>query len=108
MAKFFLGAFSLVVDALPVRQEGSRSHQLGCRFLLALFVMDALSWAAYRIIQFEAIRNAQYADSFKTFGISTVIFVSTVVWHRSTHLSCSMQLLHLIPGMLVQIPPSRR
>eukprot|EP00966_Prymnesium_polylepis_P059819 1387513-Prymnesium_polylepis.2 len=89
VGRLFLRAFSLIVDAVPTRgldrQDGSaRAQHLGCRFLLSLFVMDALAWGAFRIIQFEAIRNSRYADSFDTFGISPAIFVSVIVTLEST------------------------
>jgi len=85
-AAIILRFFCSIVDVVPTRadEDGARAQQLGCRFLLSLFVMDALSWGAFRVIQFEAIRNADYADSFDTFGLSPVIFITIMVTLEQT------------------------
>ncbi|KAL3926755.1 MAG: hypothetical protein SGPRY_003158 [Prymnesium sp.] len=52
LALLFLRLSSLVVDVQPKR--GERAQQLGCRFLLALLLIDALSWGAFRLVTLEA------------------------------------------------------
>ena len=97
IGRALLRALTVVVDAVPSGQpphanpnpnpnaspnnDGSmyarRAQHLGCRFLLSLFVMDALGWGAYKLIAFEAIRAASAAYSLDPdgFGVSPVIFV---------------------------------
>lgn len=77
LALLFLRLSSLVVDVQPKR--GERAQQLGCRFLLALLLIDALSWGAFRLVAFEAIRNARYAYSLDPSTTSPVIFITISV-----------------------------
>ena len=101
LTQCFLRGFTLLVDAVPLATgldpcsrvqptaeltAHQTAQQTSCRFLLSLFVIDSLSWAAFRIVQFEAIRNATMADSFSDdgFGMSPMVFVSLIVTVEST------------------------
>ena len=45
-----------LVDVVP--DAPSPRRQATCRFLLSLFVLDAIGWTCYKIVQFESILQA--------------------------------------------------
>ena len=50
-----------------------------CRFLLSLYIMDSLGWICYKIVQFEAVRQAHAAGL-----LSPVLFVTLLTTLETT------------------------
>ena len=74
-----LRAFCLIVDArprLPNSRDDAKVQCAICRFLLALYMIDVLSWVVFKVIQFEAIATAAGAYDSDSFPLSPVIFVT--------------------------------
>ena len=76
-----LRAFCLIVDArprLPSSRDDAKVQCAICRFLLALYIVDVLSWVVFKVIQFEAIATAAgaYESDSESFPLSPVIFVT--------------------------------